>query len=779
MHRSDAVEPSPDAPVSVIEDAPVEAISDAGDVSAAPTSEPPFQIAERLLEIAARPGGTLSPLVRRESKFRICVFGLAALAVAVGYFFTLHAYWAPAHGGVDQNGYLVGGKMIVDHLSTGQWPSDVYSYVSAMWIGTKWGVFYPKYPVGLPILYAIAIKLGGAAHAVQSAYLVNPFCMTLALVAVYLLVRLACGSFGALLGMLAVACSPVTMSLTNNPNSHAATLCCVAWGMYLLIRWWMAGGVWRAVGAGFLLGYALTIRYTEGLLVLPVLLVAAMNVRWTNRRSIAETVLLLAWWAIPPLALIAFNLAAFGSFTGYDSTNESVPGAAFQWQWFQRNWEPMTRQLYQTGLFWLLPFALAGLFVMFFRAWRWALVLTFWVVPSVLLYTSYYWAPDPVNPQQMGIAIGYMRFFLTVLPPLTCAAMWFLLEGLPWGPLSIGDQVHAAAANLRGFASGARPGRGVALAAGIIALLIAFGGLTSLLCSDDVAAAKRTLIAYFIVVPLVVTLAMIFAWRSRRGLGNIGLADAPRTVAATAAGILVIVACGVSATASQILLEQEQKQNLTLATAADEVTSARPALARALNDKAPPDTLRELAKQPGGLPAGSVIFSSNDQLLNHIQFVGDYRIYDDRPFNTAYIHSLNDVDPTIAQTIQPERREMLYKMLHKLNQAQLVNEQNRIMSAAFRAGRDVFVIVPRATFPAQRLRFFPPTRYRAVIVSQWAEPVQAARVFKPMRFMNRNMDRVRPEPPPIVWEIVQILPANAKASLHAAPAAKPQRPGKR
>src|SRR5690606_22027777 len=116
-------------------------------------------------------------------------------------------------------------------------------------------------------------------------YLVSPVTMVLALAGTFFLVRLVVPSFYALLGTIILATSPVTLWSVNNPNSHAATLACVVWGMYLLVRWWQTGGVWRARGAGFLLGYAVTIRYTEGLLILPLMMVAIDRLlsAWTLR----------------------------------------------------------------------------------------------------------------------------------------------------------------------------------------------------------------------------------------------------------------------------------------------------------------------------------------------------------------------------------------------------------------------------------------------------------------------------------------------------------------
>jgi hypothetical protein len=43
-----------------------------------------------------------------------------------------------------------------------------------------------------------------------------------------------------------------------------------------------------------------------------------------------------------------------------------------------------------------------------------------WIVPSILIYTAYYWAPDG--------GMGYIRFFLTILPPMVIGAMYALLR---------------------------------------------------------------------------------------------------------------------------------------------------------------------------------------------------------------------------------------------------------------------------------------------------------------------------------------------------------------
>jgi 4-amino-4-deoxy-L-arabinose transferase-like glycosyltransferase len=192
-----------------------------------------------------------------------------------------------------------------------------------------------------------------------------PVTMSLALLALFLLFRRIVGSFGAVLGILIVAASPVTLDLTNTSNSHASTLCFVCWGMLMLIRWWESNGFWRAILAGFLLGYAATIRYTEGLLLLPIGLVILFNFqrgRWRQMITWAQAAVMLLAWALPVVMLLRHNWVGFHHLTGYDPTNEST---GFSWEQFQGNWENMLHQLNELALFFVLPFGLLGLALMF------------------------------------------------------------------------------------------------------------------------------------------------------------------------------------------------------------------------------------------------------------------------------------------------------------------------------------------------------------------------------------------------------------------------------
>ncbi len=332
----------------------------------------------------------------------------------VAFFAASWAYWVPAHAGTDQNGYLVGGKLFAATLSTGFRPDGPFAFVGRMWVQAADGRCFPKYPLGLSAVYAALLKVGGPRWGVRLCFGVNPVAMAAALAGTFAVIRrLAGSSLAALLGLLIVATSPVCVGLTDNPNSHATALCCVTWGMVCLLGWRDRRGVWRAAAAGLLLGAAVTIRYTEGLLLLPAVVVAAMNVRRADRRSWAGAAALLAAWAVPVGLLAAYNLHSMRTLTGYDPTNEST---GFSLANAAANWDTMARELSGTGLFFTLPFALLGAVVMWRRDWRSSLVLALWAGPNLALYTAYYWAPDDAS-------ISYLRFTLTVFPALAAMAV--------------------------------------------------------------------------------------------------------------------------------------------------------------------------------------------------------------------------------------------------------------------------------------------------------------------------------------------------------------------
>jgi 4-amino-4-deoxy-L-arabinose transferase-like glycosyltransferase len=373
------------------------------------------------------------------------LFLLIALAITAGYWFFIHSFLAPAPGrpGIDENAYLVAGKNIAQHLTTGFKTTDDYQFVGAMWLRTKSGWYYPKYPFGLPLLNAITVLLGHR----EWAFAISPLCASIAVLGMFFLAREIVGSFYALLAMLVLAMGPVMLQLADIPSSHASALCFVVWGMFFLWRWCQSGRWQLALLAGLLLGFAVTIRYTEALLLFPFYslhvlradqytgpgaiiifkalgvlplgpmgIAAISRVRWKNWRSYLRAALPVIAWAVPVGALLLFNRFSMGQLTGYDDTNESH---GFSIGYFVNKWDFSLYQNYVFGLFFVLPLGIAGLILMYRSAERFALLLTLWLVPGAFLYTAYYWGQNLPS-------IAYLRFFLTLFPPVIIAAMWLL-----------------------------------------------------------------------------------------------------------------------------------------------------------------------------------------------------------------------------------------------------------------------------------------------------------------------------------------------------------------
>jgi hypothetical protein len=199
--------------------------------------------------------------------------------------------------------------------------------------------------------------------------------------------------------------------------------------------------------AGLLLGYAVTLRYSEALLLFPLYTLAVIRTdhpinaalylflkaiallplgvvgvaaisrtKWKSLRSYVSAAAPIIGWAVPVVALVVFNWFTVGHLTGYDTTNES---SGFSVHEFLAKWDYVVSQIYLPGLFIFAPLGVAGLLMMFASDRRTALVLTLWFVPGALLYTSYYWGNDVPS-------IWFLRFFITLFPPLIIAAMHLL-----------------------------------------------------------------------------------------------------------------------------------------------------------------------------------------------------------------------------------------------------------------------------------------------------------------------------------------------------------------
>jgi hypothetical protein len=379
----------------------------------------------------------LPDLFPRESLWRRSVGWMVALCVCALYATMLFGYvWSPAHPGVDQAGYLVGGKSLARTGSTGMTVTDPLEFVSNMYVlNPKTDTYYPKYPIGLPVLYAACLKVLGETHGAVAAHALSPAAATLGMLGMFLLARRFGGSFAGVMAMLLLGFGQTYLVLAINPNSHAISTCVIVWGMLMLVRWMQTARVTYGALAGLLLGFAVMVRYSDGLLALCIAFASLSMLRWTNWRSYLVLIVpTVCWWAVVLVQLLC-NWMWLGTISSYDNTNESV---GFSLENLGKFWERTVYLLSGMNLFLVAPIGVMGIVAMLLFRARAAVVLLVWLVPSVLLYTAYYW-PQDVNQANMS----WGRFLMSSTPALIVACAWLMGRMMLASPAKRGAAVGA------------------------------------------------------------------------------------------------------------------------------------------------------------------------------------------------------------------------------------------------------------------------------------------------------------------------------------------------
>ena len=369
--------------------------------------------------------------MQAERKTGARLAGLASVAVVALFGLFMAGYFVPAYEGTDQNGYLCSARRMALTGSAAKHTAHPLEYVTGNVVKTGPGLFYAKYPLGYPWLGAAAYQLGGPV----ATFVVNPVLAALAIAGIFLLARAMVNTYAGVLAAILLATSPWHTYLGLSALSHSGAIAFAIWGMYYLWRWVESGGRGNALAAGTLTAYTYTIRYSEALLVLPV--IAMMVWRYCqlpegatptehNRQVVRwrqEVLLLLTGAAVAVLPLLIFHWIAFGATwqTGYGLCGETT---GFGWNWFVENWWLMLTKLNTPGLWLVFPIGLAGLAYVAVHDARRATLLGLWILPPVLLYTAYYWAPQ-------GDGLGYLRFFVSVCPALIVCALILLCEAVP------------------------------------------------------------------------------------------------------------------------------------------------------------------------------------------------------------------------------------------------------------------------------------------------------------------------------------------------------------
>jgi hypothetical protein len=357
-------------------------------------------------------------------------------------------------------------------------------------------------------------------------------------------------------------------------------------------------------------------------------------------------------WLIPVAALAAYNKAAMGSWTGYGTTNESE---GFSFSYFMDKWEFMADELHSVALYLVAPLGIAGIALMFKWNWRTALIFTLWFLPGLLLYTAYYWGLNTPG-------VGYLRFFLTLLPPVIVGAAWLL--------------DHAAL----GIGAAGKIGPRV----------------------DG----------------------------SRRG----------SVVAPIAAALLVSAAAGMNLYSIHGSLERDFAIQANLANVVARVTA-----------KAKPAFETDPSRQP-------ILFSDQRQLLNYMQFAGNYECYGMEVFSVKYGQRIwGRSDPDAPNPLQAARVVATHELYKNKTDADLINEAEKIINAALNNNRPVYVALPQVLMPAFRGKFITHD-LEAKELDSWREPIEMSEAGrKALAALGPGGAFFGGHAAPESWELIQIV----------------------
>jgi hypothetical protein len=243
-------------------------------------------------------------------------------------------------------------------------------------------------------------------------------------IGMFFLGRMFLGGFGGALAAILLATNPLYATYALCSWAHISSTCFTIWAMFFTWRWGHRGGWVNAALAAGCISYAASIRYTDILLLLPLGFSAGVRF-WDLGRGSSENggrvlffkecgVIALAG-IIVALPMLIHHTLAFGApwKTGYSYCEENT---AFSWQLARAHGPLLLEKMGAYGMKFIFPLGLLSLAFLLFYEWKRAIFLALWIIPTLLLYLGYYYAPTGENPY-------YVRFFITIFPPLMLSAL--------------------------------------------------------------------------------------------------------------------------------------------------------------------------------------------------------------------------------------------------------------------------------------------------------------------------------------------------------------------
>ncbi len=333
--------------------------------------------------------------------------------------------WRAYSGGVssyyalaDEHGYLTTAKCVATTGSFAQHHTDPYAFVgeTMMQSGKDATTYYLRQPIGYPVLCAGAYLLGGA----DAPFAINILMGILLLGGIYVVGKeLGSPLWGAVTATV-VAAHPLVIYYTVMALSHIPDMAAATWMMAFVLMWRRERRGWQAGAVGLLLGAGIMIRYTNVLLLLPMGVVWAAELRGGRRRAaMVHAGIAAGCMAMMLVPLAIYQWVAFGSpfRTGYSAGGNAM---SFSWGWLVEHAPAMVDILVQpgTGLNVLLIGVGIGVVVLLVKDRFTVGVLAAWGIPPLVLYTAYYGKPEHNE-------VLYARFALSAFVPL-------ILLGVMW-----------------------------------------------------------------------------------------------------------------------------------------------------------------------------------------------------------------------------------------------------------------------------------------------------------------------------------------------------------